>query len=267
VKPVSKTAFYCAGARMQDAQSARPVCDDQYAARFLDEEGRRVFEPFAAFRMPNASNATRHRIIDDMVRARLRESPAAAIVLIGAGFDSRAFRLDGGRWYEFDETALIAYKNERLPAAESENPLQRIGVDFQTNSLERELGSLNIDAPLVIVEGVTMYLEESQLRELLSILARAFPRHTLVCDLMNHTFFRRYSGPLHTKLRALGASFKLLHDAPEMLVASAGYELSERVSIVGRASELGAVKIPGFLLRTLLRPLAQGYVVSRFEKG
>ena len=117
--PVSKTAFYCTGVRALDARRPRPICGDQYAERFMDDEAWKVFEPFRQFTAPNVSNATRARIIDDLVRERLAATPGLRVILIGAGFDSRAFRLPGGRWLEVDEPAVFAWKEPRLPAAES----------------------------------------------------------------------------------------------------------------------------------------------------
>src|SRR6476659_5669333 len=103
MKPVSRTAFYCTGVRALDARRPQPACGDQYAGRFMDEDAWRAFEPFRHFTGPNASNATRHRIIDDLLRERLSADRERRIILIGAGFDSRAFRLSGGRWLEVDE--------------------------------------------------------------------------------------------------------------------------------------------------------------------
>jgi hypothetical protein len=31
MKPISQTAFYCCGVRMQDAESEKPVCGDVFA--------------------------------------------------------------------------------------------------------------------------------------------------------------------------------------------------------------------------------------------
>ena len=135
MKPVSKTAFYCTGVRALDARQANPACGDQYAERFMDEEAWKAFEPFRRFTGPNISNAARHRMIDDLLRDRLSAAPALEVVIIGAGFDSRAFRLAGGRWLEVDEPQVFAWKEPRLPAAGSQNPLTRLAVDFETDSL------------------------------------------------------------------------------------------------------------------------------------
>src|SRR5215213_9193437 len=125
MKPISKTAFYCCGVRMQDAASSDPVCGDIYAEAFMNEDGVQVFEAFKDETGPNASNVVRHRIIDDFLRRELLENSDLYVVTIGAGFDSRPYRLKGGTWVELDEPQIIAYKNERLPIEKCENALDR----------------------------------------------------------------------------------------------------------------------------------------------
>lgn len=100
---------------MQDAENEKSVCRDVYAKDFMDARGLDILAAFKAEKNPNAGNVARHRIIDDIVRAELLNRPELQIILIGAGFDSRAYRLDGGSWIELDEPQIIAYKNERLP--------------------------------------------------------------------------------------------------------------------------------------------------------
>src|SRR5688572_11483097 len=95
---ISRTAYFRLGVRFTDAAARRPICGDSYAARFVDEESERAWEPFKAFKGSIASNAARHRIIDDLVQEELSLRRDARVVVIGAGFDTRAFRLDGGRW-------------------------------------------------------------------------------------------------------------------------------------------------------------------------
>jgi len=38
MKPISNTAFYCGGVRMQDAENEKPVCGDIYAREFMGEK-------------------------------------------------------------------------------------------------------------------------------------------------------------------------------------------------------------------------------------
>jgi methyltransferase (TIGR00027 family) len=266
--PVSLTAFYCCGVRMQDAERPHPVCGDQYAKVFMSETGRGVFARFRREIMPNGTNVTRHRIIDDLLRAQLLEDPARPVLLIGAGFDSRAFRLRGGRWTEVDEAALIRYKEERLPAGQCPNPLERVAVDFATDWLpgvaERYRGAARMT---VVLEGVLMYLEEARIARLLETLRRRLPRHELICDLMSRRFFDRHAQRLHREFEQLGATFRYLSDHPEAPFLEAGYRLVERQSVVHRAAALKAIPLPALLVRYALRTLRRGYVVCQFESG
>lgn len=266
MKPISKTAFYCCGVRMQDAEGSNPVCGDIYAKAFMNEDGLRILEAFKDETSPNASNVARHRIIDDFLRRELLADPGLCVVMIGAGFDSRAYRLKGGTWVELDEPQVIAYKNERLPASNCENELQRIPVDFSTDSLEEKLSPFSSRSPVVVViEGVFMYLDEEVIGQLLQTLRRLFPRHKLICDLMSRKFFEKYSRTFHEKITGMGASFKFTADDPEEIFLENGYSRIERVSIVEKAVDFQLIKIPRIVLKTLLRTLAGGYAIYVFE--
>lgn len=266
MKPISKTAFYCCGVRMQDAERSTPVCGDIYAEAFMNEYGLRIFEAFKDETSPNAASVARHRIIDDFLRQELLADPSLCVVLIGAGFDSRAFRLKGGTWVEIDEPQVIAYKNERLPTTNCENELHRIPVDFSTDSLEEKLSSFSSRSPvMVVIEGVFAYLEEEEIRQLLQKLRRLFPPHKLICDLMSKEFFEEYGKTLHEKIAGMGASFKFTVDNPEEVFLENGYSRTDKVSIIERAVDFELIKIPRVVLKTLLRTLVSGNAIYVFE--
>lgn len=267
MKPISKTAFYCCGVRMQDAERDKPVCGDTYAKVFMNEQGLQILEAFKDETAPNISNVGRHRIIDDLLRQELLANPNLTVVLIGAGFDTRAFRLKGGTWIELDEPQVIAYKDERLPAATSDNELQRISIDFATDSLEQKLASFSGRSPVtVVIEGVFMYLEEETIETLLQTLRRLFPRHKLICDLMTRDFFEKTATTIHEKLTGMGATFKFTIDNPEQLFLKNGYRQLEEIPIVEKAVLLEAGEIPPDVWKTIQPTLPQGYSIHVFEK-
>ncbi len=267
MQPVSKTAFYCCGVRMLDAERPQPVCGDRYARVFMEEEGRQILEGFRDEAGPNGSNVTRHRIIDDLLRARLLDDPARPILLIGAGFDTRAYRLKGGRWIEVDEEPIIRHKNERLPVSACPNTLERVAVDFSRNWLpdvvERLRGAGRIT---VVIEGVFGYLDEAKRGTLLSALHRQLKQHEIICDLTSRKFFRQYSGGVHQKLAALGADLLEPPEDPEAIFRDAGYERREEYSIVLRAAELKAIDAPSWAIRYFLGTLRKGYRICVFER-
>jgi methyltransferase (TIGR00027 family) len=265
MKPVSKTAFYCTGVRALDARKPRPACGDQYAERFMDDEAWRAFEPFRQFTGPNISNATRHRIIDDLLRERLAVDPGLRVVLIGAGFDSRAFRLSGGHWLEVDEPQVFAWKEPRLPAADSPNPLTRLPVDFAAERLAYRLEPFaHAGSAAIVIEGVLFYLGEARTRELLCSLRATFPRGEILCDVMTLEFFDAYSRPIHEKIRELGASFELPERPLDQVFADEQYRQVAQVSTTRRAAELGLMPWYMSLLTRLSRKFVDGYSIRVF---
>jgi methyltransferase (TIGR00027 family) len=262
--PVSKTAYYCCGVRMMDAESANPVCNDTYARLFMDEEGLRMFDAFRNEEKPNASNVTRHRIVDDILRDELTRSPDLTIVIVGCGFDSRAFRIKGGTWIELDEPAIIAYKNEKLDSSSCPNELHRIRINFAAESLDSKLPRTS-NRVVVVIEGVFMYLTENITNQLLQTLRRVFPSHILLCDLMSQRFFEKYGKPLHEKIKKLGAQFAFVADDPSSLFLRHGYVITDRISTVEKSIDYGLIRIPKWLLRLFFNTLVNGYRVYRLE--
>jgi len=110
--PVSKTAYYCCGVRMMDSLSAKPLVNDTYAKLLMGQEGLLYWENFKKFKSPNGSNVARCYLIDSWIKKQLQINPETTIILIGAGLDSRAFRLPHGRWIELDEPGIIEYKEK-----------------------------------------------------------------------------------------------------------------------------------------------------------
>lgn len=264
MKPVSRTAFYCTGVRALDAKKPHPACGDHYAERFMDTDAWRFFEPFRTFTAPNISNATRHRVIDDLLRERLAAHPDRRVVIIGAGFDSRAFRLRGGRWLEVDEPQVLAWKEPRLPQAECPNALLRLPVDFATESLADRLNPLAEPEAVIVVEGVLMYLGEAKTRELLRTLRALFPAGEILCDVMTREFFTTYSRAIHQVLRGGGAPFDLSGPPMERIFEEEGYRQTAFHSVARRAAELDQWSWPMRIYSGLAAGLRNGYSIRVF---
>ena len=204
ISGIARTAWYCCGVRWADAQKKQPLCGDRFAELFMDEEARRVFAQFADLRFPNIVNAARTRIIDDWLRDRLLADPDQLVIMPGAGFDARAFRLPGGRYVELDQPALIAEKERVLPAARAPQPLTRIPIDFGTEGLAEKLQLTEGERPVIVMEGVSMYLSQAQMKSTLFALGWAYPRHTLIIDLMTKRFAERYGAEVRQAPRRAG---------------------------------------------------------------
>ena len=266
--PVSTTAYWTLAARYADATCAKPIANDTFAARFMDDTARAVAERFSPLKRAFASFPVRHRIVDDLLRAELEREPTMQVVLLGCGFDTRAFRLAGGRWLEVDEPELIAAKEARLPAGEAPNELVRVPIRFRHESLEAALTPwASTGTVSIVLEGILGYLPDNERRSLLVTLGRLFPRHVVLCDLLTHTFLARYARGLVRFLREMDAEFAASSDHPEALFHELGYRTLARVSIPARATELGAEGAPPAVLVRLLPGFASGYCVWELQRG
>lgn len=128
----------------------------------------------------------RTRYIDDVVTG-LVEGGTTQVVILGAGLDTRAFRLPvlaGATVLELDLPGTQQYKVERLrgvPALAAE--VRFIPTDFATEPLGDVLGAAGLDRtnPVLFVwEGVTQYLPEAAVRSTLACIGASVPGSALV---------------------------------------------------------------------------------------
>ena len=275
MNPISNTAYYCCGVRMLDAEHPRSLCNDVFAKRFMDARGMQIFAPFKSEKIPNISNTVHCQIIDESIRNQLQTNPDSLIISIGAGFDTRPYRIKGGEWAEIDEPQIIEYKNEKLPIAECTNKLTRIFIDFASETLVEKLAAYRQHQHIIIViEGVLMYLENDTIEVTINQLQTLFPKHILLCDLMNKKMFDQFAQSVHNKLVETGAQFTARPDNPATIFTQHGYVQHSCTPMFKRASELGVLwdraKIPASIAKLLFHTIMKninGYAVHRFEFG
>jgi methyltransferase (TIGR00027 family) len=116
-------------------------------------------------RWPGArtSGIARTKLIDDWIEQAARGIDQ--VVLLGAGFDTRAWRLDtlaSTRIYEVDHPNTATAKQERLRSAHADlKKVTFVRVDFEIDDFDQSLRAADFDAarPAIVVwEGVSQYL-------------------------------------------------------------------------------------------------------------
>jgi methyltransferase (TIGR00027 family) len=199
----SQTAQYITFCRALETQErlARRFFDDPYAFALLSGSYR-MFVHLA--RLPiigklvyaildlgwpysRSSAVVRTRAIDDLVRDAIR-SGSRQLVLLGAGLDSRGYRLDEAaeiEVFEVDHLATQLVKKERLHASIGKLPanVRYVAMDFERDALEAKLieAGYHPDVQAVVVwEGVIDYLTESAVQGTLAVLARLLAPSSLL---------------------------------------------------------------------------------------
>lgn len=170
----SLTAAGIALARAVESEKPadRRICYDPYARQFVPAWmyhllGFFIKSGYAELRGPGVNGflMARERYIDDALQQFLDEG-LQQLVILGAGYDSRAYRFDlPGRvkTFEVDHPATQADKLEKVQRALGKIPehVTYVPVDFNTQTLSERLLSSGYDPGLIslfIWQGVTMYL-------------------------------------------------------------------------------------------------------------
>ncbi len=148
------------------------VCYDPYARRFIPAWLYRLLGFFiktgyAEWRGPGVNGflVTRDRYMDDVLQNALDEG-LQQLVILGAGYDSRAYRFNLGgqvKTFEVDHPATQADKLAKVQAIFGKTPghVRYIPIDFNIQTLEERLLASDYDPALktlFIWQGVSMYL-------------------------------------------------------------------------------------------------------------
>jgi methyltransferase (TIGR00027 family) len=173
--------------------------------------------------------ALRSSVIDDAVRAALGRG-IDQLVILGAGLDGRAWRLDelaGVRVFEVDHPATQAFKRAHLAALPPPvADVEFVTVDFGRDSLDAALARGGHDASRPtcwIWEGVVMYLTRENVRATLrEVAARSAVGSELIVNY--HTVRRR--GLVRWVLRLAGEPDRSAFSPEEMAedLRAAGFE-------------------------------------------
>lgn len=122
-------------------------------------------------------------LLDRMVGEYIRENSDAAVVNIACGMDTRVYRLDNGkiRWYNLDLPETIEVRRRFFEENGRISTIAKSAMDESwTEKIERTDGKV-----LVIIEGLTMYLNESDVKKILSIIAERFVCADVIMEIMS----------------------------------------------------------------------------------
>jgi methyltransferase (TIGR00027 family) len=132
----------------------------------------------------------RTRFIEERLERAIRNG-VSQVVILGAGFDTRAYRLTGllknTHIFEVDQPSTQEYKKRRVREAGIVIPLNLtyVAVDFRHDKLGDVLAAAGYDSnrmTFFIWEGVTMYLPEAAVEETLRWVATQAPGSTIIFD-------------------------------------------------------------------------------------
>lgn len=166
------TARWTAAVRATESARADGLFHDPWAAALAGEEGQAWIAQRTTDRV--ASIVLRTRFFDDFLQRATQEGGIHQVVLMAAGLDTRAFRLDwpaGTCIFELDQPGVLRYKAQILALAGAEPTCARWAVEVDLGGPWQEaLDAVGFDPripALWLLEGLLFYLPDDQLWRIL----------------------------------------------------------------------------------------------------
>lgn len=164
--------------------------------------------------------AMRARVFDDWTAEKLREFPQAAVLHIGCGMDSRFLRVGGNseRWYDIDFPEVISERGKYYSPAAN---YAMLGCDV---SKPEQLKSLpSAPEAIVILEGISMYLEAGEVSALLEGLRSKYAELRVLMDV--YTEFGAKASRFKNPINDVGVTAVHGIDDPCSVLKSGGLRL------------------------------------------
>jgi len=248
-----------------DADFARPILGDRYAKEaaarldydFTDIGITAKWAPLITVRTAQ---------YDIWARQFLAVHPRCTVIHLGAGMDSRVFRLDPGpdvRWYDVDYPEVIALRQQVFGSRPGYHLLPTSATDMSW------LDQIPADAPaLLLAEGISMYLTADEGAALLSRFVDRFGSGELQIDFYNRLAIRSQKG--HTLVRRTGSKLFWGVDSPQdVLDRVPGIRLLIAVTLFDASTFRGApmgFRVAGRLSR-IVPPLRRTLQYHRYAFG
>ena len=249
---VPETMLQAVYARAKETQSRGAVRDEK-AVEII----RRLDYDFSLADKDSAMSSgviARTIVLDRLTKAWLGAHPGAVVVNIACGLDTRCcYRMQGYQhWYNLDLPETIAVREKLLPENGKISQIAMSAMD-DWGGMIRESG----DA-LVIIEGLTMYLSEADVQRIFDVIARRFPRVTVLVEVMNPLVVRNFK---EKSIEGSHAKFTWgVRDGQALAALLPGFQLVEEHSLTeGMAEFLPIYKVLGKI--PLVRNISNRIVV------
>ena len=120
-------------------------------------------------------------VLDDMVSEYINAHPECTIVNIASGMDTRFNRLDNGKinWYNVDLENSVNYRLQYIEDSDRLKTLPYLAMD---PAWVEEIRIRN--DVLFIIEGLTMYLNQKDVMDIINIIDENFDKCTVFMEIM-----------------------------------------------------------------------------------
>ncbi len=165
---IAETAYLVAMYRAFESERPDSLFQDPWARLLAGSKGLILAEMLGSQKQATNVIATRTYLIDKTIEKLIKEQQIDTVINLGAGFDTRPYRLSLPRsleWIEVDFAEILAEKENRLQGQKPCCQLKSIHLDLTDLESRRTLfAEISAEAGevLILSEGLLSYLPEEQ---------------------------------------------------------------------------------------------------------
>lgn len=272
---VAQTARWTAASRARESRRTDRLFNDPLAAVLAGGEGAALLTHFHTSHAADTGNPflpIRTRWFDDYIAETVK--PGTQVVSLGAGLDTRAYRLDwpdGVTLFEVDYPAPLSYKHEHLAptSATQRCDTRAVPVDLAGDWAAElsKAGFRSGTSTVWFAEGLLFYLPQALARDVTTTAATlSGPGSRLAADLIGTGIFRfRYMRTFLGRLEAAGSPWVFGTDDPSGFIESCGWHVVTENEPGHPAANYG--RWPEQASPVTFRNLPRSYLVSAVLGG
>ena len=231
IRNVSDTALWVAVYRALESERPDALFRDPYARRLAGERGLAIVDALPFGRSMGWSVVVRTAVLDELI-LRYVDAGARTVLNLGAGLDTRAFRLDlppALRWLDVDLPDVVAHRRDCLGTAVAACRHAHVEADLRrADERRRVFAEAALDGPVVVVtEGLLIYLAPEQVAELATQLRSEPAMRWWLADLVTPVLQRTVGMVWSRQLDAADAAFRFAPADAEVFFGHLGWRESE----------------------------------------
>lgn len=178
---ISETMLQTLFARAKESQSDRKAIYDEKAIEIV----KRLDYNFSKANKDKAMHngvVARTIVFDQLLKKYLSIHPQPIIINLACGLDTRCYRFENQykHWYNLDLPETMQVRNQFLPPEKNIHSI----ADSAMNPDWLKQVHYHGEEVLVIIEGLTMYLQEEDVKQIFEII-KHFEKVTVFVEVMN----------------------------------------------------------------------------------
>ena len=231
VTGVPETMVQTLYARAKETKKQNAKIKDEIAVELVEK----LDYDFSIADKDNAMNygvIARTIVLDRMVEQYLEKNVNTIVINIACGLDTRCYRMEGKYWYNVDLPETMKIRKRFLTET---GPIYQIAKSAMDDSYIDAI-DYHGENVLVIIEGLTMYLCEKDIRKMFFIIEKSFQEVTVMVETMSPSVVK------HVKEKSIeGSNAKFtwgVKNGKELQRIVPEFSVQQEVSLVEGMKEL-----------------------------